>query len=69
MITEESRIIDLQRKFSNGQIDEEDITEEDKDKLSKLYDVQIMEITERIEKYKKETLKIIKNLKRKNSKC
>lgn len=66
MITEEKRILELQRKFSDGQIDEEDITEEDKDKLNKLYDVQIMEITERIEKYKKETLKIIKNLKHNN---
>ncbi|MCL2383580.1 MAG: hypothetical protein FWC79_05530 [Oscillospiraceae bacterium] len=54
------RILELQQRFSNGFIEEDDISEEDHDKLNELYDKQIIEIKGRIEKQRQEFLEIIR---------
>lgn len=61
---EEIRILELQRRFSNKEITEDEISKEDVIKISELYDKQIADIKEKInqnisltEKYKQEILK------------
>lgn len=62
---ERERIIKLQRKFQNQEIQEQDISTEDMDKLKKLYNTQIRDLKNKIErdiaeteKYKSEILEI-----------
>lgn len=62
---ERERIKVLQRKFQNKEIEEQDITTEDIEKLKKLYNTQIRDLKNKInrdisetEKYKNEILEI-----------
>lgn len=48
--TEKSRLLKLQEMFRNNQLSEDDISMEDIEKLSKLYDEQIEELQEEIKK-------------------
>lgn len=57
---DENRIILLQQKFMSGNIKEEDISEEDVEKLHGLYDEQINRIQELIEIYKTNIIKLKK---------
>jgi len=62
---ERERIKKLQRKFQNQEIEEQDISAEDLEKLKKLYNTQIRDLRNKIErdiseaeKYKNEILEI-----------
>ena len=62
---ERERIKKLQHKFQNGEIEEQDISTEDLEKLKKLYNTQINDLRNKIErdiseteKYKSEILEI-----------
>lgn len=62
---ERERIKKLQRKFQNGEIEEQDISTEDLEKLKKLYNTQINDLKNKIErdiaeaeKYKSEIIEI-----------
>lgn len=62
---ERERIIKLQHKFQNQEIGEQDISAEDIDKLKKLYNTQIRDLKNKIErdileveKYKNEIMEI-----------
>lgn len=55
---EEIRLLKLQEDFANGVIKEEDIREEDTEKLFELYDEQIEEINTKTEMYKQKILEI-----------
>lgn len=55
---EKARLLNLQQKFENGNILEEDINEEDFIKLHELYDEQIEAINKETEMYKKRILEI-----------
>ena len=57
------RLMELQRKFKNGEIYEEDIDDEDYEKLLKLYDMQNQKIKRDIEECREETKDILKKLK------
>ena len=57
------RLMELQRKFKNEEIYEEDIDDEDYEKLLKLYDMQNQKIKQDIEEYREETKAILKKLK------
>lgn len=59
---EKTRLLNLQREFENGNIQEEDIDEADVEKLHKLYDEQIEEINKQTEMYKEKILKIKEKL-------
>lgn len=52
---EKERILGLQERFKQGKLNPEDVTEEDIDKISKLYDEQIAELNLKID----EDLKVI----------
>ena len=54
------RALQLQRKFKNKEIKEEEIDYEDYENILKLYDEQNERLKKEIERYKKETEKIIK---------
>ena len=58
--TEEKNIyiIQLQKDFEEGKIDEKDISEQDKSKLEELYKEQIEALKKSIESYKNKILKI-----------
>jgi len=60
------RLLNLQKKFSNGEIKEADISEEDAYLLRELYEEQIAELKENIEKYKKQIFAIWKRKKKGN---
>ena len=47
-------LLELQKKFENGLITEEDMTETQKNELEKLYDEQILELDSKIEMKEKE---------------
>lgn len=71
---EENRLLELQMKFENNQIVEEDISIEDIEKLSILYDKQIEKLRNKIEqnilnteKYKKQIIAIKKEMVRNES--
>lgn len=55
---EKTRLLKLQEEFSAGKITEEDISEEDIQKLHKLYDEQIEELNKSTENYRKRILEI-----------
>lgn len=52
------RLIELQKKFRQGIIKEEDISEEDKENLKKLYHMQIDALEQSIEDDKNKILEI-----------
>lgn len=61
---EEKRLKNLQLKYDNGEIEEEDISNEDMEKLIKMYEKETEELikeTERIKKHIEEMLKELKN--------
>ena len=62
-IQEKLRLIELQNKFKKGEIFEEDIDDEDYEKLIKLYDEQNSKIKQEINTYKEETKIILNELK------
>ena len=55
---EKIRLLKLQEDFANGKILEEDINDEDTEKLFELYDEQIKKINNETEIYKQKTLAI-----------
>lgn len=59
---EKTRLLKLQEDFVNGKIQEEDINEEDTEKLFELYDEQIEKINKETEMYKQKILAIKANL-------
>jgi len=60
---EREKIIKLQQRFSNGEITEEDLTEEEISQLHMLYDEQIEELKKKKEKCKRDIIKIRKRIK------
>ena len=69
-LQETGKILELQRKYEEGIIKEEELTEEEKEKLIKLYKEQIASLKieienndRKIEYYKKEMLEEIKKKK------
>lgn len=46
---EKERILELQRRFREGKLNPEDVTEEDIDKLTELYNEQIEDLNKKIE--------------------
>ncbi len=46
---EKERILELQKRFREGKLNPEDVTEEDIDKLTELYNEQIAELNKQIE--------------------
>lgn len=72
--TEKSRLLKLQEMFRNGQLSEDDISMEDIEKLSKLYDEQIDELQEKIKQnvyatdnYKKQIILMKNKINSKNN--
>lgn len=63
---EKQRLLKLQQEFSAGKIEEEDISEEDTEKLCKLYDEQIAEIKKSTEMHKKKIIEIRRKLNQQN---
>ena len=61
--SEEERILKLQQQFINGNIDENDISDEDYFKLVELFKKQNNEIEERIESRKKSIRKRLNDMK------
>ncbi len=59
---EKIRLLKLQEDFANGKILEEDINDEDTEKLFELYDEQIKKINNEIEIYKQKILSIKEKL-------
>ena len=57
---EKQRLLKLQQDFSEGKITEEEISEEDIEKLCELYDNQINEIEKSTEEYKNKIIKMRK---------
>ena len=55
---EEQRILKLQKDLKAGLIEEEDLSEEDFDSLTKLYESQIEKTKQSIEKYKSRIISI-----------
>lgn len=55
---EKTRLLKLQKEFSEGKIAEEDINENDIQKLHYLYDEQIEELNKSTENYRKRILEI-----------
>lgn len=62
--TGRTKLLKLQQEFSNGNISEEEMTEEDIDSLHQLYDEQILELEKSTENYKRKILEIRKKLKK-----
>ena len=61
---EKIRLLELQKKFKNGEIAEEEMDYDDYEKLLKLYDDQNEKLKAEIEKYKIETATSIKRIKK-----
>ena len=57
---EEKRILELQNKIKANEIDEEDLSEEDKQKVRMLYHRQNEALREKLKQYKKEIGKLLK---------
>jgi len=57
---EEKRILELQRKIKANEIDEEDLSEEDKQKVRMLYHKQNEALREKLKQYKREIGKLLK---------
>ena len=60
---EKMRILELQQEFKKGNIEEEEIPEDDYSKLIKLYDEQNEKLRQEIERYKIETYKKLQEMK------
>lgn len=60
---EELRILQLQREYKSGKILEEDMSQEDKEKLINLYKKQNLELKETIKNEKEEIRKMLDELK------
>ena len=60
---EELRLLQLQREYKSGKILEEDMSQEDKEKLINLYKKQNLELKETIKKEKEEIRKMLDELK------
>ena len=58
----ERRLLQLQKAYKSGKIQEEDISQEDKEKLIVLYKKQNSELKETIKNEKKEIRKILKSI-------
>lgn len=63
---EEERILKLQKDFKTGLIEEEDLSEEDFDLLSKLYESQIEKTKQSIQRYKDRIISIKSKLAQNN---
>ena len=57
---EEKRILELQRKIKANELSEEDLSEEDKQKVRMLYHKQNEALREKLNQYKKEIGKLLK---------
>lgn len=60
---EEKRLKELQLQYDDGEIDEEDITEEDMDKLIEMYERETEELNAETEKIKIHISQMLKELK------
>lgn len=60
---EEKRLKKLQLQYDNGEIDEDDISDDDADKLIELYKKETFELNADTEKRKKHIAKMLKELK------
>lgn len=59
---EEQELLELQKKFENGLITEEELTEEQINKLEQLYNEQIKKLNEKFLNYKNKIVSIKKQL-------
>lgn len=60
---EEKRLKELQLQYDNGEIDEEDILDEDMDRLIEMYETETEELNNETEKIKIHISKMLKELK------
>ncbi len=60
---EELRLLQLKQQYENGEIDEEDISDEDIDKLCKLYEKETDELNADTERRKNNIAQMLKELK------
>lgn len=60
---EEKRLKKLQLQYDNGEIDEEDISEEDMDKLIEMYEKETEELNADTERRKNHIIQMLKELK------
>ena len=60
---EEKRLKELQQQYDKGEIDEEDISEEDMDKLIEMYEKETEELNNETEKIKNHISQMLKELK------
>ena len=60
---EQRRLKILQLQYDNGEIDEEDISDEDKDKLIEMYEQETEELNDDTERRKKHIAQMLKELK------
>ena len=61
---EEKRLKELQLQYDNGEIDEEDISDEDMDKLIEMYEKETEELNAETEKIKIHISQMLKELKK-----
>lgn len=64
---EESQLLELQRKYRNGEIAQDDLTNDQIDALCNLYDKQIAELKIAIENTKKQIAECDKKIEKKNA--
>ena len=60
---EQKRIQDIKEKYDNGEIDEDDISDEDMDKLIEMYEKETEELNKNTEMRKNHIAKMLKELK------
>lgn len=60
---EEKRLKELQMQFDSGEIDEEDISDEDMDKLIEMYEKETKELNAETERIKNHIAQMLKELK------
>lgn len=60
---EEKRLKDLKLRYDNGEIDEEDISDEDMDKIIELYEKETEKLNSDTERRKKHIAQMLKELK------
>lgn len=58
------RLLSIRQKWENGEIDEEDISKEDKDEIIAIYDEETEKIEKETERIKEEVANILKELKK-----
>ena len=63
---EELRLLQLKQQYENGEIDEEDMSDEDIDNLCKLYEKEIDELNADTERRKNHIAQMLKELKMHN---